>query len=165
MMQWKGFVFLVFLVFCLCGFFCFFFFSKAGFLKNKITSTATFPASPRRSEYCWFQCYLQDFFLRLPLGYIFELTSWVCLRGKKKKKDKKLPTPGKENFASSWLSRGPETLGAIYSAVTPCCIEDPIAHGNHKGGDRKFGMKFAGFTREWLPAVHPELLHRQEFLW
>lgn len=150
--------------FCCCWFF-FSFFSKAGLLKNKITSAATFPAS-RRLEYCWFQCYLRDFFLRLPLGYIFELTFWVCLKKKKKRIDRqKLPTLGKENFASSWFSWGPETFGDIYSAVTPCCIEDPIAHGNHKGGDRKFGMKFAGFTREWLPAVHPELLHRQEFLW
>jgi len=85
---------------------------------------------------------------------------------KKNKKDRqKLRTLGKENFASSWFSPGPETLGAIYSAVTPGCIEAPIAGGNHKGGDRKFAMKFAGFTREWLPAVHPKLLHRQEFLW
>lgn len=83
----------------------------------------------------------------------------------KKKTRQNLPPLGKENFASSSFSWRPETLGAIYSAVTPCCIEGPITHGNHKGGDRKFGMKCAGFTREWLPAVHPELLHRQEFLW
>lgn len=89
----------------------------------------------------------------------------LSLKKKKKRYRQKLPTLGQENFASSWFSRQPETLGAMYSAVTPRCIEDPITYRNHRGGDRKFGMKFAGFTREWLPAVHPELLHQQEFLW
>lgn len=146
-------------------------FYSQGLLKNKINLTTTFPASLRRSECCWcFSCYLRDFFLRLSLGYIFVLTFWGCyLNQRKKKKERenrqKLPALGKENFASSWFSWQPETLGAMYSAVTPCCIEDPVAYRNHKRCDRKFGMKFAGFTREWLLAVHPELLHQQEFFW